>query len=209
MSEDAFRLPQRYEVRLSGLGGQGLILAGRLLAEAAVLHDGKYATQTQSYGPESRGGDSRSDVVISDDPIDYPHVIRANLLLAMSQMACDRNFYSLRREGVLIVDEDMVEHVPTNRAYVVPITHIAREEVGKKVVANVLALGIVVAISEVVSRRAVLAAIEAGVPRGTERLNRKALEVGFRVGDELKAGKRVYSVGGATPGGDTDAAASD
>jgi 2-oxoglutarate ferredoxin oxidoreductase subunit gamma len=189
MTEDIFALPVRYEVRLSGLGGQGLILAGRLLAEAAALHDGKYATQTQSYGPESRGGDSRSDVVISDDPIDYPHIIRADLLLAMSQMACDRNFYSLKRDGLLVVDGDLVEHVPTNQAYVVPITSLARQEVGKTVVANVLALGIVVALSEVVSRRAVITAVLAGAPKGTEKLNRKALEVGFRVGDELRAGR--------------------
>lgn len=189
MSENAFALPKRYEVRLSGLGGQGLILAGRLLAEAAALHDGKYATQTQSYGPESRGGDSRSDVVISDEPIDYPHIIRADLLLAMSQMACDRNFYSLKREGILVVDADMVQHVPTNRAYLVPITRVARQEVGKAVVANVLALGVVVALSEVVSRQAVTAAVLAGAPKGTGAINRRALEVGFRLGDELKAGR--------------------
>jgi len=189
MSEEQFVLPQRYEVRLSGLGGQGLILAGRLLAEAAVLYDGKYATQTQSYGPESRGGDSRSDVVISDVPIDYPHVIRADLLLAMSQMACDRNFYHLRRNGLLVVDADLVEHVPTNRAHVVPITRLAREEVGRAVVANVLALGIVVVLSGVVSRRAITKAVMEGVPAGTEALNRKALEAGFRVGEELKPGE--------------------
>jgi 2-oxoglutarate ferredoxin oxidoreductase subunit gamma len=189
MPGEQFALAKRYEVRLSGLGGQGLILAGRLLAEAAALFDNKYATQTQSYGPESRGGDSRSDVVISDEPIDFPHVIRANLLLAMSQMACDRNFYSLRREGILVVDADMVQHVPTNQAYVVPVTRIAREELGKAVVANVVALGIVVALSGVVSRRAVTQAVMAGVPKGTEGLNRKALETGFRLGDELKAGK--------------------
>jgi len=187
MTQDPFALPVRYEVRLSGLGGQGLILAGRLLAEAAALHEGKYAAQTQSYGPESRGGDSRSDVVISDDPIDYPHIIRADLLLAMSQMACDRNFFSLKRSGILVVDGDLVENVPTNRAYVVPITNLARQEVGRTVVANVVALGILVALSGVVSRQAVAAAVLAGTPKGTEKLNSKALEVGFRVGDELKA----------------------
>ena len=189
MSEGMWALPKRYEIRLSGLGGQGLILAGRLLAEAAALYDGRFATQTQSYGPESRGGDSRSDVVISDEEIDYPHIVRADLLLAMSQMACDRNFYSLKREGILVVDADMVPHVPTNQAYVVPITRLAQQEVGKAVVANVLALGVIVALSGVVSRRAVLAAVLAGTPKGTETLNRKALEVGFRVGEELRAGR--------------------
>jgi 2-oxoglutarate ferredoxin oxidoreductase subunit gamma len=187
MANESFELPWRYEVRLSGLGGQGLMLAGRLLAEAAVLQDGKFATQTQSYGPESRGGDSRSDVVISDKTIDYPHVIKADLLLTMSQMACDRNYYSLKRGGILIVDADLVEHVPTNQAHVVPITRLAREEVGRAVVANVLALGIVVSLSGVVSRRAITNTVLRGVPRGTEKMNREALEVGFRVGEELKA----------------------
>jgi|YelNatPaOPRAMG01_1025707.scaffolds.fasta_scaffold78400_3 2-oxoglutarate ferredoxin oxidoreductase subunit gamma len=181
--------PWRYEIRLSGLGGQGLLLAGRLLAEAAALYDGLYATQTQSYGPESRGGDSRSDVVISDAPIDYPHVIQADLLLAMSQMACDRNYYSLKRDGILIVDAEQVRHVPTNRAFLVPISRLAREEVGKAVVANVVALGILVALSGVVSRRAITEAVLAGAPRGTEALNRKALEVGFRAGEELRASR--------------------
>jgi len=179
----------RYEIRLSGLGGQGLILAGRLLAEAAALYDGKYATQTQIYGPESRGGDSRSDVVISDEPIDFPHVLQADLLLAMSQMACDRNFYSLKRDGLLIVDADLVQHVPTNQAYRLPITRITRQELGREVVANVVALGIVVALSYAVSRKAVAAAVAAGVPKGTEALNRRALELGFRLGDEAKAGR--------------------
>ncbi len=185
MSADPFVLPPRYELRLSGLGGQGLILAGRLLAQAAVFYDNKYATQTQSYGPESRGGDSRSDVVISDEPIDYPHVVKADLLLAMSQMACDRNFYHLKREGILIVDEEMVQHVPTNRAYVLPITRTARQELGRAVVANVLALGIVVGLSGVVSPQAITKAVLAGVPRGTEGLNRKALELGLQLAEGL------------------------
>ena len=107
----------------------------------------------------------------------------------MSQMACDRNFYSLKRSGFLVVDGDMVENVPTNQAYVVPITRLAQEQVGRTVVANVVALGILVALSGIVSRRAVAAAVLAGTPKGTEKLNRKALEVGFRVGDELKAGR--------------------
>lgn len=186
MANQPFPLPWRYEMRLSGLGGQGLMLAGRLLAEAAALYDNKYATQTQSYGPESRGGDSRSDVVISDEPIDYPHVMKADLLLAMSQMALDRNFYSLRHDGILIIDEDMVQHVPTSAAHIIPITRLAKEEVGRAVVANVVALGVIVSLSEVVSRQSITNAVLAGVPQGTEGLNRRALEVGFRVGEQLR-----------------------
>ncbi|MBN1483109.1 MAG: 2-oxoacid:acceptor oxidoreductase family protein [Chloroflexia bacterium] len=186
MTEQSFPLPWRYEVRLSGLGGQGLMLAGRLLAEAAVHYDGKYATQTQSYGPESRGGDSRSDVVISDQPIDYPHVIKADLIVAMSQMAMDRNFYTLKHNGILIVDEDMVEHIPTTMAYIAPITRLAQETVGRAVVANVVALGVVVSLCEVVSRQAITNAVLNGVPAGTEILNRRALEEGFRLGEQLR-----------------------
>ncbi len=121
---------ERYEVRLAGEGGQGLILAGLILAEAAVIYDHKNACQTQSYGPEARGGASKSEVVIDNEPIDYPKVISADALLAMSQEACDKYYHDLKREGLLIVDSVNVQRVPTNRAYSAPITKIAEEATG-------------------------------------------------------------------------------
>ncbi|RLC89501.1 MAG: 2-oxoacid:ferredoxin oxidoreductase subunit gamma, partial [Chloroflexi bacterium] len=106
---------RRYEVRLAGTGGQGAILAGILLAEAAV-RDGKNVVQTQSYGPEARGGASRAEVVISDGEIHYPKVLQADITLCMSQEACDRYGKRMRRGGLLILDADHVTRAPTTRA---------------------------------------------------------------------------------------------
>ncbi len=110
------RESHRVEIRLAGEGGQGLILAGLILAEAAVVYDGKFACQTQSYGPEARGGASGSEVVIDDQEIDYPKVIAAAVSLAMIQLACDKHVLALKRDGMLIVDSVHVQRVPTNRA---------------------------------------------------------------------------------------------
>src|SRR5512142_1072470 len=97
-------MAERYEIRLSGTGGQGLIIAGIILAEAAGIYDGKYVCQTQSYGPEARGGASKAEVVISDEEIDYPMAIKPDVLLAMSQKACDSYLFDLKPGGTLIVD---------------------------------------------------------------------------------------------------------
>ncbi len=177
----------RYEVRLAGEGGQGLILAGLILAEAAVIYDHKHACQTQSYGPEARGGASKSEVVIDNEPIDYPKVISADALLAMSQEACDKYYHDLKREGLLIVDSVNVQRVPTNRAYSAPITKIAEEATGRSITANVVGLGVLVGLTGVVSRQALEAAVTARAPRGTAELNMKALAAGFEAAEKLKA----------------------
>jgi len=179
----------RYELQLAGEGGQGLILAGIILAEAAAIYDGKNAAQTQSYGPEARGGASKSEVVISDGEIDYPKVMEADMLLAMSQEACDKYFYELKKDGLLVVDSINVGRVPTSRAYRVPITQIAEEATGKRITANVLALGLIVGLTGVVSRKAIEAAVAARAPKGTQELNLKALSAGFDAADGLKAQK--------------------
>jgi 2-oxoglutarate ferredoxin oxidoreductase subunit gamma len=170
----------RVEVRLAGEGGQGLILAGVILAEAAAVHDGLQATQTQSYGPEARGGASKSEVVISDEEIDYPKVLEADYLLAMSQEACDRYVGNLKRDGMLIVDSTHVTRLPLGRPAIhVPISELAEEATGRRITANVVALGVLVAMSGVVSRAALEAAVRGRAPKGTEELNMKALAAGF------------------------------
>ena len=181
------RMGTRYEIRLAGEGGQGLILAGVILAEAAAVGDGKNVAQTQSYGPEARGGASTSEVVISDGEIDYPKVVEADLLLAMSQEACDRHCHELKKNGVLIVDSILVDRVPTERVYCVPITKIAEESTGRRVTANVVALGLIVGLTNVVTQGAIEAALAARVPRGTQELNLKALHAGLQVGENAKA----------------------
>lgn len=168
------------EISLSGTGGQGLILAGIILAEAAVL-DGKQAVQTQSYGPEARGGASKAEVMISDGEIDYPKVLAADILLAMSQEACNKYTGYLKDTGKLIIDSTFVKQVPDVRASVVslPITHTARQELGNAMFANMIALGALVGMTKIVSRDSLVTAVLERVPKGTEQVNEKALELGI------------------------------
>lgn len=184
----------RYEIRLSGSGGQGLILAGLILAEAAGIYNGKFVTQTQSYGPEARGGVSRSDVIISNEEIDYPKAIRLDMLVAMNQKSCTEYFPALKPDGILLVDSTFVSEVPTERAVTIPFTRIAREKVGKEFVANIVFLGALTAFCPVVSRAAMEAAVLGRVPKGTEELNRAALQAGIEAAGKFKkemAGRKI------------------
>jgi 2-oxoglutarate ferredoxin oxidoreductase subunit gamma len=172
----------RYEIRLSGEGGQGIILAGIILAES-VIQDGRDVVQTQVYGPESRGGATKAEVIISDEEIDYPKAGRIDLLLALTQEACDKYCGDLKNSGTLIVDSTEVSALPPG-GFVsarLPILQTAREEVGREVVANIVALGTVAALSGVVSRQSIQKAVLARVPKGTEELNLKALNAGFEL----------------------------
>jgi len=180
----------RYEIRLSGSGGQGLILMGIILAEAIGVYDGKYVAQTQSYGPEARGGSSKSEIIVSDEEIDYPKAMRLDLLLAMSQRSCDEFYPDLKPDGLLIVDSTFVTQVPTQKAFQVPFTRIAREKFKREVVANIIALGALALLSPIVSAKAVESAVLTRVPRGTEKLNRDALRAGM---DAAKQAKEAWT----------------
>ncbi len=177
----------RYEIRLSGSGGQGLILAGKILAEAVAIYDGRNAVQTQSYGPEARGGASKAEVVISDSDIDYPKAVELDLLLSLTQESCTKYICDLKKSGILIVDSVAVKDIPHGdyRIYKAPISGIATKEIGKAVVTNIVALGILAKIAGVASEEAVRKAIFARVPKGTEEINKKAFDTGLRVGGEL------------------------
>ena len=170
---------ERVEIRLAGEGGQGMILAGIVLAEAAAIYDNKNATQTQSYGPEARGGASKAEVVIGKEAIDFPEVLNADALVALSQEACDRYAQNLKKGGVLIVDEEKVSRVPVSNAVKAPITQMAIEVTGKAITANVVALGVLVGLTEVVSRQAIEKAVLARAPKGTEEMNKAALNAGL------------------------------
>lgn len=177
----------RIEIRLAGEGGQGMILAGIILAEAAAIYDGKQVTQTQSYGPEARGGASRSEVVISDDEIDHPEVLSADVVLALSQEAYNKFAKTLRPGGLLIVDEDRVETTAQFEGLKIPIARIAHETTGKAITANTVALGVLVGLTALVSRAAIEKAVTARAPKGTEEMNRRALEAGFAAAEQVKA----------------------
>jgi len=176
---------ERYEIRLSGSGGQGIIMAAIVLAEAAGVYDEKHVCQSQSYGPEARGGTSKAEVIISNQTIDYPKATKPDLLLTMNQEACNTYFPDLKTEGLLVVDSTLVHQIPTNRVAAIPFTRIARKEIGKEMVANMVALGAVGVLSQIISLKNLEQALMARVPKGTEEINRKALHAG------IDAGKRI------------------
>jgi 2-oxoglutarate ferredoxin oxidoreductase subunit gamma len=178
---------ERYEVRLSGSGGQGIIVAGIILAEAVGIYEGKEVCQTQAYGPEARGGASKAEVVISDTEIDYPKAIKPDLVLAMNQKACDSYCYDLKPGGLIIVDGTLVKDLPTPQAIALPFTQIARQELGREMVANIVALGALAKISGIVAVNNLEKAVLARVPKGTEELNRRALAAGVKAAAELLA----------------------
>jgi 2-oxoglutarate ferredoxin oxidoreductase subunit gamma len=175
----------RYEIRFSGSGGQGIITAAIVFAEAAGVHDQKEVCQTQSYGPEARGGSSKAEVVISDLPIDYPKASSPDLLLAMNQASCDAYFSDLKSDGLLVVDSTFVHQVPTSRSVAIPFTQIARKELRKEVVANMVALGAVAQLSQVVSMKSLEEALISRVPKGTEELNLNALHAGIQAARQV------------------------
>ncbi|GAB4341625.1 MAG: 2-oxoacid:acceptor oxidoreductase family protein [Desulfobulbaceae bacterium] len=175
----------RYEVRFSGSGGQGLITAAVIFAEAAGVFGGRHVCQTQSYGPEARGGKSRAEVVISDQPIDYPKALNLDLLLAMNQAACDAYFFDLQPNGLLVVDSSLVEQYPTSRIIAIPFTKIAREEIGKVVVANMVALGAVGILSGQVAIEHLERSLLGRIPPGTEEMNLQALRRGVEEGEKV------------------------
>lgn len=177
---------KRYEIRLSGSGGQGIILSGIILAEALGLYEGKFVVQNQSYGPEARGGASRAEVIVSDEEIDYPKAIKLDLLLAMNQKSCDEYYRDLKENGMLIVDSTFVTQVPTSKAIQIPFTKIAREKFHKEIVANIISLGAMTEFMDIISPKAMEAAVLARVPKGTEKLNRDALKAGLMAARRFK-----------------------
>lgn len=172
----------KHEIRLSGSGGQGLILAGIILAEAAII-DGKNAVQTQSYGPEARGGASKAEVIISTEKIDFPKVRECDIFLSLTQKSYDQYSKGLKEGGIMIVDSIVNTNNAKNKVYSAPIIDTAAHVIGKAMVTNIVALGALVAISNAVTREALEQAVLSRVPKGTEELNKKALEMGYIMGE--------------------------
>ena len=180
-------MAERFEIRFSGAGGQGLITAGIILAEAASIIEGKHAVQSQSYGPEARGGASKSEVIISEEPIDYPKATVVDACLAMTQEAADKYAKGIKDGGVLLLDSDFVKEEPKGnfKIYKFPIIRTAKEEVGREIVANVVALGAMIALTDVVARETGEKAVLAKVPEAFLDLNKKAYSTGYDKVKEL------------------------
>ncbi|MBQ8699255.1 MAG: 2-oxoacid:acceptor oxidoreductase family protein [Schwartzia sp.] len=173
--------------RFSGTGGQGLITAGIILAEAALL-DGLLAVQSQSYGPEARGGSSKAEVILADEPIRFGRVTHPDTLLVMSQEAADKFSGDCDGSSLIVTDSLFVQEVRAKDARRVdlPITHTARETCGKALFANIVALGAVVALTICVSTDSLERAVLGRVPKGTEDANRKALSAGYALAKAVK-----------------------
>jgi 2-oxoglutarate ferredoxin oxidoreductase subunit gamma len=168
------------EVRFGGSGGQGVILMGVILATAGA-RDHRYVIQTQSYGPEARGGYSRSDVIISNDPIDYTEVENAHLLVALSQDSAQAYARMIRPGGILIYDSENVTGLPpfAGPAYGLPFTRLAQEETGRVQTTNIFALGAAVRLTGIVSVASLELAMRESVPPRTIELNTRALALGL------------------------------
>lgn len=171
---------ERFEIRLSGTGGQGLITLGRILGHSLALGHGYNVTQTQSYGPEARGGSSRADVVISSQPISFPKTENLDLLVALSQQACNSYYRFLKRGGVLLVDTELVQHAPTNQFVGLPFTNLAKEKIGNPLTLNTIVLGAVTHLLSFAEPRVVRKSLEENLPPKIQALNVKAFNLGLR-----------------------------
>ena len=178
----------RTDIRVAGFGGQGVLMCGIIIAKAASLYDHIFAVQTQSYGPEARGGASRTEVVISDEQIDYPKIENPEVFVAMSHEALIKYIGDIKEGATLIIDPDLVDKTEIQdiiddrklKLYKSNATDLAELEVGRKIVANIVMLGSFVKVTGAISEEAAKEAILASVPKGTEELNLKAFEVGMK-----------------------------
>jgi 2-oxoglutarate ferredoxin oxidoreductase subunit gamma len=180
---------RRVEIRCSGSGGQGILLAAAIIAEAATAL-GKRVVQTQSYGPEARGGASKAEVIVADEPIDYPEVDHPDVSLVLSQAAYEKYAVDAKPGGLLIYDSGLVQVDPGEDSVVrcgLPFTQVASDELGKKVVTNIVALGALARIGEVLPVDAVRDAVLSRVPPRFKELNAQAFDLGLRLGEEALA----------------------
>ncbi len=170
----------RIEVRISGLGGQGVVLAGQILGRAAV-YDGKNVVQTQSYGAEARGSDAKSEVIISNHKIGFPIVRKCDILVAMSQSALDKHVKDLKENATLIVDGDLVKKIPELKAQIhkLPITKTAETRLKSKIYANAVMLGALTRITNIVSKEAMEKAITTSIKADVVKTNLQAFQKGL------------------------------
>lgn len=170
---------KRTDVRLAGVGGQGLLLAGLILGDAAAVHDGLNAVQTINYAPLARGAPSRAEVAISSEPIYFPEVEDADILLAMSQDAYDSFNNQVKPGAVIIVNTDEVKNIDREDVKKFPISSLAKMSTGRTITGSVVALGIIRRLTEIVSSKALISSVKSRAPRGTVELNLRALDAGL------------------------------
>jgi 2-oxoglutarate ferredoxin oxidoreductase subunit gamma len=195
------KIQNRFEVRLSGEGGQGVILGGAILAEAAILHEGRFAVQSPMYGSRVRGGPTRVDVIVSDEEIIYPRAANINFFMSLAQMSYDKFCAELADDALIMVDKNLVPNVADHHhpVYRYPFVEVAKSELGNVVLCNIIALTVLVKLTGVVSPEALWQAIAARVPQKYLDLNRRAMELGFQVGLEMIERKRSETISSDLP----------
>jgi 2-oxoglutarate ferredoxin oxidoreductase subunit gamma len=176
-------------IRFSGFGGQGIVIAGYIFGNAAI-NDGNNAIQTQSYGAESRGGACKSDVIIQEQAIQELAPSELDVLIAMSHSAMEKYIDTLKKGGLLIIDSDLVSPSESfkkkYKVYSIPATDMAYKKFGRKIIGNMVIIGYLTALTKLVSKKSVRATIEKNVPKGTEKLNLDAFELGYKLGSKAK-----------------------
>jgi len=179
-------MPDKMEIRISGLGGQGVVLAGQILGKAGV-YSGKNVVQTQSYGAEARGSAAKSEVIISDDKIGFPSVRKCDILIVMSQTAVDKHIKDLKENGVLIVDSSMVQKIPKTKArlFKIKASETAEKRFGAKIYANMIMLGALTGLTKTVSKESMTKAIRETVSVKTIKMNVSAFEKGLTLAAEM------------------------
>ena len=186
---------KKKEIIITGFGGQGIIMAGRILGKSAALGDRKESVFTQSYGPESRGGACSAQVIISEEPIRYPYVRHLDILICMSQTGYETFVGQMTQETILLIEQDLVRPGLTESDFFsIPASRMA-EELGRKMMANIIMLGFCIAITKVVSLNAALDSVAASVPKGTEEVNIRAFKKGFDYGRAILKGRDKKAVG--------------
>lgn len=172
-------VPARFEMRISGLGGQGILTMGRLLGQALALGHGYHVAQTQSYGPEARGGASRADLVIGSEPVSYPKTEYLDLLVALSQEAVSNYYHYLKPGGTLLVDTGLVRQTPSNIFLGFPFSELARERLRAPQAANMVALGAVAFLLPFVRREVLRKSLSQSLPERSRSQNLKAFNLGY------------------------------
>lgn len=184
------------QITITGFGGQGVVLAGKIVGQAAAIRDKLESTLVQSYGPESRGGACNAQVTIADTPIYFPYIQNPDILVCMSQSGYDKQYPTLKPDGMLIIEQDLVKPIDKREHFSVPCTRFA-EELGNKMMANIIMVGFFAAITAAVSMEAARATVEKSVPKGTEEKNLKAFARGWEFAQATLKGRRHKAAGQA------------
>ncbi|OGB60347.1 MAG: pyruvate ferredoxin oxidoreductase [Caldithrix sp. RBG_13_44_9] len=182
-------MKKNIEIRIAGFGGQGIIMAGYIIGKAAAIYDNKHSTLIQSFGPEARGSSCSAQVIISETQILYPYLIRPDISILLSRDSYEKFNGELKDGGIMLIEKDLVqlqEHSKNISIYDIPATRLA-EEMGRKIVTNIIMVGFFAACTQITSYEASKKAVESSVPPGTEALNLKAFETGFEYGNKLLA----------------------